>query len=103
MSQAVASHGYKVYWIIWAILLTATLSMVLIGESQMTEAPKAFLLLIGSSIKATLIIFFYMHLRFERLNLILVVLVGIFLTGILMFVIPAFDGSTNILVHRLYQ
>ena len=33
---------------------------------------------------------------------ILLVLIGIFLTGILMFVIPAYDG-TNILEHRLYR
>jgi cytochrome c oxidase subunit IV len=103
MAQAVSGHGYRGYWIIWAVLLTATVSMVFIGESQMHEASKALLLLVGSSIKATLIIFFYMHLRFERLNLILVVLVGIFVTGILMFAIPAYDGSTNILLHRLYQ
>jgi cytochrome c oxidase subunit IV len=103
MSQAAAGHGYKGYWIIWAILLTATVSMVFIGESHMAEAPKALLLLIGSSIKATLIIFFFMHLRFERLNLILIVLVGIFVTGILMFAVPAYDGSANILLHRLYQ
>jgi hypothetical protein len=43
-----------------------------------------------------------MHLRFENRNLILLVLLGIFLTGILMFVVPAFDG-TQILEHRLYQ
>jgi cytochrome c oxidase subunit IV len=103
MSQAVGSHGYKGYALIWVILLMLTVTMVFIGESGMVEAPKALLLLIGSSIKATLIIFFYMHLRFERLNLILLVLVGIFVTGILMFAVPAYDGSANILVHRLYQ
>lgn len=103
MSQAVGTHGYKGYLVIWVVLLMTTVTMVFIGESHMVEAPKALLLLIGSSIKATLIIFFYMHLRFERLSLILIVLVGIFVTGILMFVVPAYDGSANILVHRLYQ
>jgi cytochrome c oxidase subunit 4 len=103
MSETVASHGYKGYWIIWAVLLVVTVTMVFIGESQLPEASQAALLLVGSCIKASLIIFFYMHLRFERFGLILIVLVGIFLTGILMFVIPAYDGSTNILLHRLYR
>jgi cytochrome c oxidase subunit IV len=101
-AEAVASHGYKGYWILWVILLTVTTTMIFIGESQIPEPAQAIMLLIGSCIKAT-IIFFYMHLRFERMSLILTVLVGIFLTSILMFIIPAFDGSQNILIHRLYQ
>jgi hypothetical protein len=68
----------------------------------MSKIPQAGMLLIGSSLKASLIIFYYMHLRLESRNLVLVVLIGIFLTGVLMFVIPAYDG-TNILEHRLYQ
>ena len=97
------SHqGYKGYWILWVVLLTLTVTMIFIGESSMATAPQALLLLVGSAIKASLIIFFYMHLRFERMSLILVVLVGIFLTSILMFVVPAYDGG-NILDHRLFQ
>jgi cytochrome c oxidase subunit IV len=76
--------------------------MIFIGESSIATAPQAALLLLGSAIKASLIIFFYMHLRFERMSLILVVLVGIFLTSVLMFVVPAYDGG-NILDHRLFQ
>jgi cytochrome c oxidase subunit IV len=102
-AESLASHGYKSYWILWVILLTVTTSMIFIGESQIPEPAQAIMLLIGSCIKATLIIFFYMHLRFEKMSLILTVLVGIFLTSILMFIIPAFDGSQNILIHRLYQ
>lgn len=97
--EQAGSHGYKGYWLIWIILLVVTVTMIVIGESSIPQAGQAVMLLIGSSIKATLIIFFYMHLRFERFGLVLIVLVGIFVTGILMFVIPAYDG-TNILAHR---
>jgi cytochrome c oxidase subunit IV len=76
--------------------------MIFIGESSLPTAPQALLLLLGSAIKASLIIFFYMHLRFERMSLMLVVLVGIFVTSVLMFVVPAYDGG-NILDHRLFQ
>ena len=100
--QQAGSHGYKGYWLIWIVLLTVTVTMIFIGESTIPQAYQAVMLLIGSSIKATLIIFIYMHLRFERFGLILIVLVGIFVTGILMFVIPAYDGG-NILAHRWFQ
>jgi cytochrome c oxidase subunit 4 len=100
--ESAGSHGYKGYWLLWIVLLVLTVTMIFIGDSQLSKAPQAILLLLGASLKASLIIFFYMHLRFENRNLILVVLLGIFLTGILMFVVPAFDG-TQILEHRLYQ
>lgn len=101
-----AEAGKKVYLQYAGILGTLavlTMLMVFIGESGMSQAPKAVLLLLGSSIKATLIIFFFMHLRFEKMGLILTVLVGIFLTSILMFVVPAYDGANNILLRSLYQ
>jgi caa(3)-type oxidase subunit IV len=101
-AESAGSHSYKGYWILWVILLMLTVTMIFIGESSMSQIPQATMLLIGSSLKASLIIFYYMHLRLEKRNLVLLVLIGIFLTGILMFVIPAYDG-TNILEHRLYR
>jgi cytochrome c oxidase subunit 4 len=101
-AESAGSHGYKGYWILWIVLLVLTVTMIAIGESSMAHAPQAILLLLGSSVKASLIIFFYMHLRFENRNLILVVLIGIFVTSVLMFVIPAYDG-THILEHRLFR
>ena len=101
-AESAGSHGYKGYWLLWIVLLLLTVTMIFIGESQLAQASQAILLLLGSSLKASLIIFFYMHLRLENRNLILLVLIGIFLTSILMFVVPAYDG-TNILEHRLYR
>lgn len=101
-----AEAGKKVYLQyagILGILAVLTLVMIFIGESGMSQAPKAALLLLGSSIKATLIIFYFMHLRFEKMGLILTVLVGIFLTSVLMFVVPAYDGALNVLPRSLFQ
>ncbi|HSF17973.1 MAG TPA: cytochrome C oxidase subunit IV family protein [Vicinamibacteria bacterium] len=97
------ASSYKSYWILWVVLLTVTVTMIFIGESQISQVPQTLMLLVGSAIKASLIIFFYMHLRFEKAGLMLVVLVGIFVTSILMFAIPAYDGGSNILPHRLFQ
>lgn len=93
---------YLQYAKILGVLAFLTVTMVLIGESGMTEAPKASLLLLGSSIKASLIIFYFMHLKFEKKGLILTVLIGIFMTSVLMFVIPAYDGG-NVLMRSLYK
>jgi cytochrome c oxidase subunit 4 len=101
-AESAGSHGYKGYWILWIVLLVITVTMIFVSEVQMAQAAHAVLLLLGSSLKASLIIFFYMHLRLENRNLILLVLVGIFLTGVLMFTIPAYDG-TNILAHRFFK
>ena len=94
-----AAHPYRGYWILWAVLLTVTLLMIAIEGAELPAALAVVMLLFGSAIKATLIIFYYMHLKFEHLGLILTVLVGLFVTAILMFVLPAYDG-TQILASR---
>ena len=87
------SHGYGIYWIIWGVLLALTFVMIFIGDANIGYVAKASLLLLGAAAKAALIIFYFMHLRLEKASLAVVVLVGIFLTGTLMFALPAYDGS----------
>lgn len=91
--SAESAHPYRGYWIIWMILLAVTLLMIVIEGAGLPAALAVVVLLFGSAIKATLIIFYYMHLKFEHLGLILTVLVGLFVTAILMFVLPAYDGG----------
>ena len=88
-----AAHPYRGYWILWAVLLTVTLLMIAIEGASLPTALAVLLLLFGSAVKATLIIFYYMHLKFEHSSLILTVVVGLFVTAILMFVLPAYDGG----------
>ncbi len=105
MSEHPAESGKKVYLQyakILAILGVLTVTMIFIGESALAQAPKVILLILGSSTKAALIIFYFMHLRFEHKGLVVTVLVGIFLTGVLMFLVPAYDGG-YVLQHRLDQ
>ena len=102
MSDNADTHGasYKQYAVIWAILLLFTVTMIFIGEADMATGPQTLLLLLGSATKASLIIFFYMHLKYEKMPLIVTVLVGIFVTSILMFVIPAYDAG-NVRDHTI--
>ena len=105
MSEHPAESGKKVYLQhakILAVLATLTVTMIFIGESPLVQTPKVFLLLLGSGTKAMLIIFYFMHLRFEHKGLVLTVLVGIFVTSVLMFLVPAYDGG-YILEHSLYK
>ena len=93
---------YLGYLKILGILGVLTLTMVFIGESGMSELPKALLLLVGSALKATLIMMYFMHLKFEKQNLILTIMIGIFVTSVLMFVVPAYDGG-HVLENSLYN
>jgi cytochrome c oxidase subunit 4 len=93
MVMTTQARAYKTYWLIWGVLLALTLVMIYIGESAMPQVAQALLLLAGSLTKATLILLYFMHLRYERSGLILTVIVGILVTGLLMFSLPAFDGT----------
>ena len=95
------SHGYRIYWIVWGVLLVLTFVMIFIGEADLGYVAKAFLLMLGAAAKASLIIFYFMHMRLEKAGLAVIVLVGMFLTGSLMFALPAYDGS-NVFQHLLY-
>jgi len=87
------AHPYRFYWLLWVVLLAVTLLMIAIEGANLPAALAVVVLLFGSAIKATLIIFYYMHLKFEHMGLILTVMVGLFVTAILMFVLPAYDGG----------
>ena len=87
------AHRYRTYWIIWAVLLIATVVMIFIGDANIPASMQAVLLLLGSVLKASLIVFYFMHLRYEKAGLVITVLAGIFVTSLLMFLLPAYDGT----------
>jgi cytochrome c oxidase subunit IV len=83
MSQS-HSPSYKTYWIAWAVLLVITLAMVFIGHKPVLAG--------GMVLKAAIIAFLYMHLKFERMGLILTVVLGIFATTAVLVVLLVPDG-----------
>ena len=84
MTEAHVEVSYKTYWYAWLCLLVVTLLMVL------TLDP--LVLIAGMSLKALIIALWFMHLRYEKLELVLYVLVGIFATALLLFFLIAPDG-----------
>lgn len=88
MSEAKASP-YRIYWITWVILLVVTVLML---EAENFHMPRWFLvvfLLAFMMVKATMIGGNFMHLRFERKNMRIMVAAGILLTSLILFAVIA--------------
>ena len=88
MSDAKGSP-YRIYWITWVILLVITVLML---EAENFHMPHWFLvvfLLAFMMVKATMIGGNFMHLRFERKNMRIMVAAGILLTSLVLFAVIA--------------
>lgn len=92
MAKAPEVVSYKVYWVTWFVLLVITIGMILIGSAFTPKLLLVLALLEGMFVKASLISGYFMHLRFEKLTLILVVAVGILFTASVLFFLIAPDG-----------
>ncbi len=92
MAKTLQEVGYRTYWSTWLLLLVLTLVMLAIGYVSLPKVFMVFLLVPAMLVKASLIGAHFMHLRFERLNLVLTVAVGILATGTILFLLISFDG-----------
>ena len=77
--------NYRVYFKIWAVLLAITLLMVF------TQNPA--ILLPGMTAKATLIAFWFMHLKDERKDFIFYVVASIVVFSLVLFALLVPDGK----------
>lgn len=84
--------SYKVYWTVWFVLLILTVVMIFIGSASIARAVVVPLLLAAMLMKASLIGGYFMHLRFERLALVLTVVVGILFTAAALYFLIIPDG-----------
>lgn len=84
MTEAHVQVSYKTYWYAWLCLLVLTLVMVFIGDPPV--------LIAGICVKALIITLWFIHLRYEKLELVLYVLGGIFATALVLFFLIAPDG-----------
>ena len=82
-----AAHGggrwYQTYVVVWAWLLGFTIIEVGAVGLRLDRALLVTLLLVLSLMKAVLIVAYFMHLRYERLNLIYLVLTPLILILVL--------------------
>jgi len=63
------TENNRLYLTVWAALLGMTVIEVILAYIQLATAPMLIILMILSLIKASLIIAYFMHLRFERVSL----------------------------------
>ena len=73
------------YWVTWSILLTLTLVMLVLDQAPMSRLLFVFVMVAAMLVKAALIAGTFMHLRFERLALVLMIVIGLFLNGAILF------------------
>ena len=93
MSTKLASPASnKIYRTTWLVLLALTLMMLILDSSPGPRLALVAVLLVAMLIKASLIGAYFMHLRSERLALIMIVVVGLLLTGAILFALIAPDA-----------
>jgi cytochrome c oxidase subunit IV len=85
MSHDASKNPYRIYWITWAMLLAITVAML---GAEMFHMPRIVLvvfLLAFMMVKAVMIGGNFMHLRFEKSNLGIMVFCGIMITTLILF------------------
>jgi caa(3)-type oxidase subunit IV len=78
-------NPYRVYWITWGILLVITVLMLLAEKLHMPRWFLVVFLVAFMMVKATMIGGNFMHLRFERRNMAVMVAGGLLLTSLILF------------------
>ncbi|MFQ5740841.1 MAG: cytochrome C oxidase subunit IV family protein [Acidobacteriota bacterium] len=92
MAKSVPQASYRVYWFTWVVLLALTLGMLVTGYLPLPKAFILLLLILAMLTKASLIGAHFMHLRFEKFSLVLMVGAGILATAAILFLLISFDG-----------
>ena len=85
MAEAAHHSGYKGYFVIWGWLLLMTVLALGVGEVMETGIVKTLALVGITLAKVVLIAAFFMHLRTERLNLVMITFAPIILALIMFF------------------
>lgn len=82
-----------VFCVSWVLLLLLTGGLIAVGTSAPAPLPKHVLIFGMMLVQAYLVSFYFMHLRFEKLPLILSVVLGILVTVCIFYAVVRWDGS----------
>jgi len=98
--EAHAAHSNKQYYITWGWLLVMTMLALGLGYAPVPEGLKAFLLVCITLAKIALIASIFMHLKFEKLNLIMLTFTPLVLALILFFITfgESSGSSTHVII-----
>ena len=96
MTERIHPAGYRTYYITWGWLLVLTLLALGIGYVDMPGGIKAVLLVGTTLAKVVIIAAIFMHLRSEKMNLVLITFCPLVLALILFFfMVPDAADSVN--------
>lgn len=100
--EQVAKVSKITFLISWLFLVILTFSLIYVGTSSMAPVAKHVWIFAMMAAQAYLVAFYFMNLRFERLALVLSVLLGIVLTTGLLYALIVWDGSRiiRLTLHR---
>ena len=94
------SISYGLYFKTWVWLLVLTATALGLGYTHLPEGLKAFLLICTTLAKILVIAAIFMHLRYERVNLILLTFVPLVLAIIMFsFTFPETVGTVTHLIQ----
>lgn len=92
--------NYRLYFITWVWLLVLTATALGLGYAPINESLKAFLLVCTTLAKILVIAAIFMHLRYERINLVLLTFVPLILAIIMFsFTYPETLGTATHLIR----
>lgn len=81
MAHGADAHEHPNYVLIWYWLIGLALMSVLLSALPISDAVALFLIFAAACVKAVLVALYFMHLRFER-----VVIIALLLAPILLFI-----------------
>jgi cytochrome c oxidase subunit IV len=90
----------KGYWTTWLVLLAFTAAMLWIDSISLPRAPFVMAMILAMLVKASIIAARFMHLKVERPALVLMVVVGLLVTGTVLYALIAPDA---VRIHRRLQ
>jgi len=83
----------KTYWITWSVLLVFTAVMLWADSASLPRQAFVVFMLIAMLTKATIIAANFMHLKAERLPLVLTVVIGLLGMGAVLWLLIAPDAT----------
>jgi caa(3)-type oxidase subunit IV len=95
------AQSYRVYWTTWGVLLVLTIVMLWLDGASIPRGAFVGVVLVAMLVKAGLIGAYFMHLRYERVVLVLGIVVGLLINGAILYALIAPDALRILgMTHR---
>ena len=90
----------RIYWMTWSVLLVFTVVMLWADSASLPRQAFVIFMLIAMLTKASIIGANFMHLKLERAPLILTVVIGLLVTGAVLYVLIMPDAAR---IHHMVE